>query len=94
MPPGKGLRPAAKRARSAAERNPEQKANTIVTQRNRLIEQIGLLRQRGAASRLTDNAEQLLTRWWPTANWRGREELLRSAEWLLSVENQRGEPTR
>ena len=93
MAPGKDSRPAATRARSSGERSAEQQANIIVAQRDRLIVQIRLLREGGAASRLTDNAEQLLTRWWSRANWHGREELLNTAEWLLRIADRQSRPT-
>jgi hypothetical protein len=41
------------------------------------------------ASKLTENAQQLLTRWWSTANWNGREDLLRSVDWLIRLEKKR-----
>ena len=37
---------------------------SILTQRERLVADIALLRARGDTSRFIDNAQQLLTRWW------------------------------
>jgi len=59
-------------------------------QRERLVADIAQLRERGATSRFINNAQQLLTRWWSTATWTAREELLKSAEWLVRLEKGRG----
>jgi hypothetical protein len=51
--------------------------------------EIALLQKSGQASRFVANAEQLLTRWWGAANWKERNELLKTADWLLRVEQHR-----
>jgi len=53
--------------------------------------QIAALQRSGQGSKFTDNAEQLLTRWWSTASWTARGELLKTVDWLLRVENRRGD---
>jgi hypothetical protein len=63
----------------------------IVARREQLVADIARLRERGEESRLIDNAQQLLTRWWSKANWRSREELLKSAVWLVELQKCRGE---
>jgi hypothetical protein len=42
------------------------------------------------ASKFAANAEQLLTRWWSSANWVARGELLKTADWLIRLEKRRG----
>jgi hypothetical protein len=37
-------------------------------------------------SRFVENAQQLLTRWWSTAGWVEREQLLKTVEWLIGLE--------
>jgi len=71
----------------------QQKVTLILAQRERLIADIAALRDRGASSRFVDNAQQLLTRWWSTANWNGREELLRTADWLVRLEHRQSQAT-
>jgi hypothetical protein len=58
--------------------------------------EIAALQRSGRESNFTTNAEKLLTRWWATANWSARAELLKTADWLLRVEQRRdlGEPLR
>jgi hypothetical protein len=82
--------PARKISRFAAKRLPRQalsriKVDDILARRRRLVQELALLRQHGD-SRFLDNAQQLLTRWWSGASWSAREELLKSAEWLIRLE--------
>jgi hypothetical protein len=49
--------------------------------------EIATLQSSGHGSKFTANAEQLLTRWWAPANWNARSKLLKTADWLLRVEN-------
>ena len=51
--------------------------------------EIASLQRSGRASQFITNAEELLTRWWGTANWNARQELLRSASWMLQLEGNR-----
>lgn len=62
---------------------------SIVLERDRLITEVLALREQGADSKFVTNTQQLLTRWWSKAGWTAREELLKSAEWLLQIERQR-----
>jgi hypothetical protein len=81
-------------AREPRDRGQATARNTqaIMIQRDRLIADITALRAHGAASKFIDNAKQLLTRWWSTASWSGREELLRSADWLIRVAQRQCRP--
>jgi hypothetical protein len=63
--------------------------NNILQQRDRLIAELSALRDCGNASRFIENAQQLLTRSWSTANWVTRESLLGNAEWLVRLEKRR-----
>ena len=86
MPERKPSRCTAQQSRSEGQPTAQQKVKVILLQRDRLIADIAMLRARGGSSKFVDNAQQLLTRWWSTANWDGREELLRSADWLVRLE--------
>ena len=44
------------------------------------------LRDQGQASKFIDNAQVLLTRLWSPASWDARDELLKSADWLIRLE--------
>jgi hypothetical protein len=57
---------------------------------------IAALQRSGQGSKFTANAEQLLTRWWATASWNARGDLLKTADWLLRVGERGGrdEPLR
>jgi hypothetical protein len=44
------------------------------------------LRDRGQASKFIDNAQVLLSRLWSRASWDARDELLKSADWLIRLE--------
>jgi hypothetical protein len=72
-------------AHPGAQQTLHHKVKTILSQRDRLVGEIGLLRERGSGSKFIDNAQQLLTRWWSTANWNAREDLLRTADWLVRL---------
>jgi hypothetical protein len=65
------------------------KINSILARRERLLAEVALPRRRGEASRFIENAQQLLTRWWSTTSWDGREKLLNSADWLVRLEKRR-----
>jgi len=62
----------------------------VIGQRERLVAEIATIRKLGHASDFTVKAERLLTRWWARANWKARERLITSAEWLLRLEANRG----
>jgi len=79
-----------KRSSRLAQQLSRQNINEIVVRRDRLIALVAELRE-DHASKLTENAQQLLTRWWCTASWSARKDLLKSAEWLVRLEkNRRG----
>ena len=59
--------------------------------RARLMLEIAALRRLGLGSKLTANAEQLLTRWLAAASWSARDDLLKTADWLLRAETFRGD---
>jgi hypothetical protein len=84
------LQSPAKQAPDASE-PPKRQAAAILARRRLLMLQIAVLRRSGQGSNFTDNAEQLLTRWWSKASWTARGELLKTVEWLLHVENRRSD---
>jgi hypothetical protein len=68
---------------------PKRQAAAVLARRAELMLEIAMLQEAGQNSRFIANAEQLLTRWWAAANWKSRGELLKTADWLLSVEQHR-----
>jgi hypothetical protein len=76
-------------ARRAPQRTARAREAGILARRDRLVAEVALLRRRGEPSKFIDNAEQLLTRWWSRASWNAREELLKSADWLVRLEKRR-----
>ncbi len=44
-----------------------------------------MLRKEGGDPTFIENAQQLLTRWWAGANWAAREDILKSATWLVRM---------
>ena len=74
----------------AKQRRPEQqtgraRASAIIARRSELVAEIERLRRAGAASRFLENAQHLLTIWWSKSDWAAREQLLKSAGWLLAL---------
>jgi hypothetical protein len=67
-------------------RSPRRKADSIVARRQELMTELAALRARCGSSRFLENAEQLLTRWWSAATWNRREQILKSAGWLIRLE--------
>src|SRR5262249_56182714 len=67
---------------------PQRRIETILSRREQLMAEIGSLSESPTRSRFIDNARQLLTRWWATANWNGREDLLRTAQWAVRIAKQ------
>ena len=62
----------------------------IDTERARLFVDLTMLRElRGPSARAVETARLLLTRSWAKANWRAREQLLKSANWLIRLEHNR-----
>jgi hypothetical protein len=68
---------------------PKRQVAAVLARRRRLMLEIALLQRSGQSSKFIANAEQLLTRWWAAATWKSRGELLRTADWLLRVEQHR-----
>lgn len=59
---------------------------SLLTQRDEHITEIEMMRSRQKkASPFIKKARTLLTRYWARADWQGREEILRTARWLLNV---------
>ena len=79
MPPKKSDSSAPRKRRTAE----------LIHQRGRLMLEISALERSGRASQFIANAEELLTRWWGTASWNARHELLKSATWMLQLESNR-----
>jgi hypothetical protein len=73
-------------ASSARQRGSRRKIDNILRQRERLIAEMMQLRGQGQASNFIDNAQVLLTRLWSPASWHAREDLLKSADWLIRLE--------
>jgi hypothetical protein len=63
--------------------------NDVIARRDRLVVELIELQAKSGWSRFLNNAWVLLTRSWSHANWRGREELLKSADWLIQMEKRR-----
>ncbi len=57
---------------------------SLLSQRDEQVTEITMLRSRAPSSFLR-KAETLLTRYWARADWQGREEILRTVRWLLSM---------
>ena len=71
---------------------PQRRIEDLVLDRERLLGQLSEIQARGDGSKQVEDALQLVTRWWGSASWHGREKLLRSAEWLLTLKRQTDEP--
>jgi len=84
--------PAFRKARGQAAKRQlsRQRINSILARREGLVAELALLRRQGTESSFTENAQQLLTRWWSGATWDAREELLKSAAWLVRLEKNHG----
>lgn len=76
--------------RRARPETSRQKIDGILRRREKLIAELTLLRQQRSASKFVDNARQLLTRWWSRTSWDAREELLKTADWLIRLEKRHG----
>jgi hypothetical protein len=76
--------------RSAAPSRARAANKRIETHRARLFAELTMLREmRGPSAQAAETAQRLLTRWWAKANWRTREQLLKSADWLIRLEHNR-----
>jgi hypothetical protein len=64
------------------------RVRSLLSQRDRLMNEIVALRSVATApAPFLDKADQLLTVFWGKATWQSREEILRSAQWLLTIGN-------
>jgi hypothetical protein len=88
MPTRRNLAAPSGVTRPAQPRKGRVNTDSILMRRSRLVAEVAELRE-GGASPLTDNAQQLLTRWWSSAGWRAREQLLRTTQWLIQLERNR-----
>lgn len=69
---------------------PPRKPAVIESHRKRLFDELLQLRElQGTSARSIDTARALLTNWWAKANWRTREELIKSADWVVRLESTR-----
>jgi hypothetical protein len=78
--------------RNGAVEFPQQRIADLVLERERLLAELSEIEARGDSSKQAQDALQLVTRWWGTATWHGREKLLRSAQWLLTLKRRSEEP--
>jgi hypothetical protein len=63
-----------------------QRVGGLIRQRDDLMTEIALVRARASGPLpLLNKARALLTRFWSAASWDAREEILRTAAWLVSV---------
>ena len=73
-----------------ASREPHKRqAAAVLAERHRLMIEIASLHTSGRRSQFTANAEELLTRWWASASWSARRQLLKTVGWLLHLEKSR-----
>ena len=63
----------------------EQKVTALLSQRDELIEGILVCARALGPSPFLAKADALLTRFWARTDWKGREEILRAARWLLEM---------
>jgi hypothetical protein len=64
---------------------PRAEIDAILARRDDLVAEIRRLQASGANSRFVLNAQHLLTLWWSRSDWTAREELLRTAGWLIGL---------
>jgi hypothetical protein len=66
----------------------------LIERRDGCMAEIGRLRVNGdASSDLATKALQLLTAHWATSSWRARQDILRTAEWLLGISRKAADPS-
>jgi hypothetical protein len=63
----------------------QQRVTALLSQRDELIEGILVCTRARGPSPFLAKADALLTRFWARADWKGREEILRAARWLLDM---------
>jgi len=86
VPTGKVTVFSPRRRGTARQRSSRQKIDNILRERERLVAEMMQLRDQGQASKFIGNAQVLLTRLWSPASWDARDELLKSADWLIRLE--------
>lgn len=72
----------------SAKQPSRRRAEAIMARRKELVAEVTRLRNEENNATFADKAMQLLTRWWASTGWNAREELLKSADWLIRVERQ------
>jgi hypothetical protein len=59
---------------------------SLIDRREQCMEEIARLRaSTNVSGNLSDKSRHLLTKHWAASTWRGRADILRSAEWLLGI---------
>jgi hypothetical protein len=62
-----------------------QQVTALISQRDQLIDEILMRSRVQGSSPFIRKAGALLTRFWARADWQGREALLRTAHWLVTL---------
>ena len=75
----------AKQPRQPTSAKYRQQVTALLSQRDQLIDEILVRSRIQGNSPFIRKAGALLTRFWARADWRGREELLRTARWLVTL---------
>jgi len=57
----------------------------LIDRRERCIAEIACAGADSGSGSLFEKARQLLTRHWSASTWRGRADLIRTAEWLIGI---------
>lgn len=86
MPTRKSAAFNAATSRSVLREHRSRNIERIIARREALMAEAAGLREPRVPSSFTAKIEQLLTRWWSPASWQAREDLLKTAEWLISLE--------
>jgi hypothetical protein len=76
---------AARTGKPASPQRSTRAIDAIVIRRQQLVAELAMLRKEGGDPTFIENAQQLLTRWWAGANWAAREDILKSATWLVRM---------
>jgi len=74
-------------ARPPALARASDRADDISAQRDALVAEVKRLQDAlGTSARFATKARDLLTRAWSKADWDGRQDLLKAAQWLVQLE--------
>jgi hypothetical protein len=80
---GAGRKPQTSRPTRPVEPIPRQ---ALIERRDRCMAEVARFwSEPGSSASLFAKARQLLTRHWSASSWRGRADLLRTAEWLVGI---------